>query len=430
MEGRPCPCAPGHLCCARTNACVRAENLARLCPEADAAAPAPDAGSEAPRPDRDAAAERISDGPPDVATPGADAAGGDAGPDAASTSDGSAAGRDLAPDAPGAPRCSNGGGGLHATYFAGDELFGGFSTPRSEPVLSYSTFSFLARELSYSKVNAVFTGDLEPESSDLHTFSVVSDGAVRMWIGDDLVLDAWDYPCCLGGLAVHKRLEAGRRYPVQLELFGIDQSINFSLSWATSQNPTLRPVPPCALFERTGEPSKCPKTFGDCVPEGTPACTLSADNGIEANYFDTPDFMQPPRTQVDALISSGSPMLVPPVGAQSVRWRTDLVPPTSERYTLYLTSLGPTTVRLDGLPILATPLGPPKVETEVEVVLVQGHRHRLEVEHRWGGTSLWIKLRWKSATVPQGIIGKCRFFLPAASAGATDGGSADAAGGQ
>jgi hypothetical protein len=238
---------------------------------------------------------------------------------------------------------------------------------------------------------------------------------VRVWIGGELIVDAWDFPCCEQGLAVRLPLESGRRYALQVEYFAANRRNELALYWRTSSTSWWSAIPPCALFERTAAPSACPASFGDCVPAGTPACTVQDVNGVRATYYATPDLTGPGQSVIETFLGTGWLATSAPVGSRSVRWESDLVAPTRERYTLSLAARAPARLALEERLLLETGKAPPLEEVEAAADLVPLRHHRLVIEQRIDETSRFgLRLRWRSAQVPRATIPKCRFFLPPA----------------
>jgi hypothetical protein len=383
LEGHPCPCDEGHVCCMTTSGprCLRQEDVKKLSCQAPVS---PDAAA-------DAAADA---GPPDARP--ADAAPADATP------------ADLMPPA---ARCQNGGGGLRASYYAGDS-FQGTPYRRSESVLVFDSFNFLEGHLPKQSITAVFSGDLVPESTDTYSFHLFTDGAARLWIGGELVFDTWIRSCCNNGLSARIALEGGKRTDFRLELLSNNPAGSLALFWRSYHNSGWSAIPPCALIEKEPGPVSCPTAFGDCAPPGTPSCTVQPGNGVRASYFTAANYSGDGPVQTWDSISPGPQAPPVPAGAHSARWEFDLVAPTTERYTLYMTGRGGTRIENDAHQTVIAVMGDTE-EVEAPIDLVQGQRRRLVMYEPLDNVGAWPRLRWKSAQVPRSTIPKCRFFLPA-----------------
>jgi len=327
----------------------------------------------------------------------------DAAPDAAPPAD-------VAP--PAAARCRSGGGGVSAAYFAGD-AFQGPPHRRTETLLAFDSFAFLHDHVAAPSFTATFSGQLVPESTDFYGFRVVSDGgAVRLWIGGELAIDAWDRRCCREGLSAKVALQAGKRVDFLLELSTPNPGGRLFVYWRTSLMPGWTVIPPCALVAKEASPSACPTSPGDCAPPGSAACTADATNGVRGTYFPSDNLSGPGQTRTESFASSGWRPMDVPADAHSVRWETDLIPSTTEPYTLYLAAAGGTRVDLNGHTVVAINDNPSEEVESLPIELVAHERHHLLVVQPLRSEGFWLRLRWKSASVPRATIPKCRFFLP------------------
>ena len=66
--------------------------------------------------------------------------------------------------------------------------------------------------------NVKWTGQLRADFSEEYTFSTISDDGVRLWIGNELVIDNWTNHTATEDQGT-KWLEAGKWYDVRLEYF-------------------------------------------------------------------------------------------------------------------------------------------------------------------------------------------------------------------
>jgi GH43 family beta-xylosidase len=77
-----------------------------------------------------------------------------------------------------------------------------------------------------------WTGLLRPEFSELYTFSTFSDEGVRVWVGDELIIDHWDGHSAATQSGT-KLLEAGKLYDLRVEYFDASGAAEIELSWAS-----------------------------------------------------------------------------------------------------------------------------------------------------------------------------------------------------
>ena len=126
---------------------------------------------------------------------------------------------------------------------------------------------FFAKEspVPASKFSARWTGEVEPRFSEDYRFVVYADGGdglparpggkVRLWIGDQLVIDHWDkVPPRSGGprtgmsISLPVALKAGARVPIKLEFSANDSPVpHLHLCWE-SRTQDREHVPAAALY--------------------------------------------------------------------------------------------------------------------------------------------------------------------------------------
>lgn len=79
-----------------------------------------------------------------------------------------------------------------------------------------------------------WTGYLRPDFSESYQFSIYSDERVRLWIGDELVIDNWTPHELTQAIGV-KELEAGKWYDVRLEYADDSGHAEIELSWLSER---------------------------------------------------------------------------------------------------------------------------------------------------------------------------------------------------
>lgn len=81
-----------------------------------------------------------------------------------------------------------------------------------------------------------WTGGIEPLFSEEHTFYIISDDGVRLWVDEELVIDQW-VPQPPTETQGNIFLEKGRQYPIKLEYFENRGGAVCQLFWRTSRLP-------------------------------------------------------------------------------------------------------------------------------------------------------------------------------------------------
>ncbi|MCB9263609.1 MAG: PQQ-dependent sugar dehydrogenase [Lewinellaceae bacterium] len=125
-----------------------------------------------------------------------------------------------------------------------------------------------------------WTGGIEPLFSEEHSFYLISDDGVRLWVNDELVIDQWvpQAPTETQGSIF---LEKGRRYPIKLEYFEDGGGAVCQLFWSSSRLPR------------------------EIIPKRQLYPDIPTIAGEEAESPQIRVFPQPAREEVSLLIDSG-----------------------------------------------------------------------------------------------------------------------------
>jgi GH43 family beta-xylosidase len=86
--------------------------------------------------------------------------------------------------------------------------------------------------IAVDSFNIRWTGLIRPEHSEQYTFRTTSDEAVRVWIGDELIIDHWT-PHATSTLTGVKTLEAGKWYDIRVEYRDVAGHAEVELSWSS-----------------------------------------------------------------------------------------------------------------------------------------------------------------------------------------------------
>src|SRR4051794_4420820 len=81
--------------------------------------------------------------------------------------------------------------------------------------------------------NATWTGQLFADYSQSYTFSTRSDDGVRLWIGNELIIDDWNIHGPTDNFGA-KQLEAGKLYDVRVEYFESVGGAQIALKWSSA----------------------------------------------------------------------------------------------------------------------------------------------------------------------------------------------------
>src|SRR5690606_20376397 len=79
-----------------------------------------------------------------------------------------------------------------------------------------------------------WTGYLRPDFSESYQFRIYSDERVRLWIGDEILIDNWTPHELTQNIGV-KELEAGKWYDFRLEYADETGHAEIELSWSSAR---------------------------------------------------------------------------------------------------------------------------------------------------------------------------------------------------
>lgn len=110
-------------------------------------------------------------------------------------------------------------------------------------------YAIYLRPISHTQFSARWTGLIEAPHSAEYTFYTMSNDGVRLWIGDQLVINNWtDHSNTEDKGTI--RLEAGRKYPIKVEYFYAGGWGQMSLSWSSANQ--SKQIVPAQNFSQPG----------------------------------------------------------------------------------------------------------------------------------------------------------------------------------
>ena len=126
-----------------------------------------------------------------------------------------------------------------------------------------------------------WTGFILPKFAEQYTFHATTDDGVRLWIGDNMIINNWANkpPTETAGRA---KLEAGKKYPFKMEYFEGAGGASCKLEWSSPSQPR-EIIPAANLF---------PPDAGDAA----------AGTGLQGTYFEGVDLVKVKLTRLDAQI--------------------------------------------------------------------------------------------------------------------------------
>ncbi len=139
------------------------------------------------------------------------------------------------------------GKGLKAEYFNGTN----FTNPAFTRIDSNISFSEWSAGVHYALTGNSYcvrwTGQIEPQYSEVFTFQLGSGGGHRLWVDNKLILDGWQehYPDAF--LSSPIALVAGQKYDIKVEYFNTEGGTGMGLQWKSASLP-LEYVPQSQLY--------------------------------------------------------------------------------------------------------------------------------------------------------------------------------------
>jgi len=123
--------------------------------------------------------------------------------------------------------------GLQATYY-NETNFGGTSTARVDRAIDFSwKKASPAPTIAADTYSVRWTGKVKAPTTETYRLMLMSESAVRLWVGDRLVIDGWK---SVSKPATYKGsidLVAGQRYDVEVELLHGTGTASVKLMWQT-----------------------------------------------------------------------------------------------------------------------------------------------------------------------------------------------------
>jgi hypothetical protein len=322
-------------------------------------------------------------------------------------------------DAPSpAGACDNGGGGLQGTYFDNTELANP-AFAQIEPTLVFDwgrdrPAGLPAPAAGAAGWSAVLTGTLQPVATDTYTFIARADDGFRLFIDGDPVIDWWHPHCCYDLLA-SRALVAGQRYAVRIEYFNRDGPAAFRLLWKTATTLPAE-IPQCQLFPGPPGAAPCAPGLGDCRTTVEGFGCGAGGTGLEGLYFARENFTGGGVPRLDGPVSfhwdEQPPIEGVAAALYAVRWEGFLLPPSDETFTFSLLADASAKLWIGNQAVVDTAQTGPGWEAEGRIALRAGERVPIRIDFAKTRRHGFIKLRWKTPTLPRTVIPRCRLFEP------------------
>jgi GH43 family beta-xylosidase len=108
----------------------------------------------------------------------------------------------------------------------------GTNVRRVDPGVDYNYGPRAPVDLTSDDFSIVWSGQLQADYSETYSFSTISDERVRLWIGNELVIENWGDHTTTEDIGT-KWLEAGKLYDVRLEYYDVQGNAEIHWRWAS-----------------------------------------------------------------------------------------------------------------------------------------------------------------------------------------------------
>jgi thermitase len=168
--------------------------------------------------------------------------------------------------------------------------FGSLKMTRIDPTVNFNWGNGSpGKGISNDTYAARWTGQIEPNYTDVYTFTAYADDGVRLWVDGKLVIDAWRINW--GDLAgtTSAPLQAGQKYNIQLDYFENTQGAQIRLDWQTQGGALARQMVPKSQLYSTTSPTNTPIYSAGTSTSGPAAqsvpATASTEDGDADDIF-------------------------------------------------------------------------------------------------------------------------------------------------
>lgn len=110
----------------------------------------------------------------------------------------------------------------------------GHSSRQIDSAVNFDWGTAAPAGLTSDHFQATWTGRVQADYSELYNFATTSDDGVRLWIGNELVIDNWTNHAAVQDTGA-KWLEAGKWYDIKLEYFENTGVSKINLRWSSAR---------------------------------------------------------------------------------------------------------------------------------------------------------------------------------------------------
>ncbi|MBD2520115.1 DVUA0089 family protein [Nostoc sp. FACHB-973] len=278
---------------------------------------------------------------------------------------------------------------FQAQYF-GDKEFKSLAKTNYELDINHDWGNKELADVNDDEVSVRWTGKIQPKYSEKYTFTVNVDDGVRLWIGDQLIIDRWQDGSYTGTGAID--LNAGQVYDLKMEYYENEGDAKAQLYWQSQSQgyQLVKPYDPTTLLSPNDS---------------------SVGDSFRAYYYNNQSGVgEPVFTRLESDISKywGKASPIPNVVKEddfSVRWIGSLTVPTTGTYTFYLDNVDEYAYLQLSIPNRTLPTSTLKVVDVVKsglmmVYLNAGETLNIDLFYRDSSGNASVELYWQKPNSP------------------------------
>jgi hypothetical protein len=277
-----------------------------------------------------------------------------------------------------------GGTGLKGDYYNGNN-FETFVLSRTDGTVNFSWGAGSPDPaIAVDHFSVRWTGQVVPRYSETYTFYITSDDGARVWVNGQPLVNNWiiQGPTEKSGTIT---LTAGQRYDIKVEFFEDHSGATASLKWS-SPSQVKEVIPQSQLY---------------------PPTSNGTGTGLQAQYFDNPDFTPLRTVQTDPQVNFAwgyeRPVSTVSPDSFSVRWSGQVQPRYSETYTFYTDSDDGTRLWVNGQPVINN-WRRGQSSASGTITLTAGQKYDLWLEYYDDINNAYITLSWSSPSQAREVV--------------------------
>lgn len=238
-------------------------------------------------------------------------------------------------------------------------------------------------------ISARWLGKVTPRYSETYTFTVISQGGVRLWVDNKLIINAWTEPQSKVELMGTSNLNANQTYDIKLEYNGSKANSTIQLLWSSSSQ----------------------------KQEAVPQICLTIPQGLFGEYRTGEIHNELKLVRVDDDISfdwNANPDSAVPSTNLYATWVGLISPEQSGNYKFYLTSGDGSKLTIDKIVLIDNLKGAtqPEMASAKAISLIAGKLYPIGIQYYKNQGPGSITLSWSNTTLSKQVVPDSCLFPP------------------